>query len=447
MSEPALARTWRAGGPRTFARTDLPPRRLLMLYQHTVPGRLRTALRQKLHVLEHSLTPHEIVYWNAGYTVPKAIRELPVDAILLDTTLLEARWAPEFPARRATFDWLAERRVPKIAFPQDEYDHAHVLDDWLADLGVDVVFSIFDAAAHPALYPRCAGRVRFERCLTGYVDEAEVARTAGLVRPHRERPLDLAYRARRAPFRFGTSGQLKHRIGEAFAPAAAARGVRADLSTQPQDAILGDAWFPFLASARAVLGVESGAGAIDRRGELRTAEDEAVAQGLDFAAFDAAQPAGWDDLALHAIGPRHLEAATALTAQVLVAGSYEGLLDADRHYLPVRPDLSDVDAALDRLQDVAAIEAMAVRTYEDVVLSGRFAYAVLAAQLEQVLADLVPSAGPTGSLGRVRAAAAAYNLALVRPPRWAARGVERVAPNALDHVLAARARWYERLHR
>jgi hypothetical protein len=154
------ARVWRAGSPRSLAFGGA-PRRVLVLYQHTAPGPMRTTLRQKVRVLEASATPHEVVYWNAGYAVPRAIRRLRVDAVILDNTLLVARWAPEFPTRRPTFDWLAEVDALKVAFPQDEYNHAHVLDDWLADLGVHVVFSIYGAEHRDLLYPRLGATARF----------------------------------------------------------------------------------------------------------------------------------------------------------------------------------------------------------------------------------------------------------------------------------------------
>ncbi len=136
------ASLWRAGSPRSLA-FDGTPRTLLVLFQHTAPGPMRTALRQKLRALDASATGHRVVYWNAGYPVPRPIRELRVDALVLDNTLLVARWAPGFEKRRASFAWVASSPALKLAFPQDEYNHAHVLDDWLDELGVDVVFSIY----------------------------------------------------------------------------------------------------------------------------------------------------------------------------------------------------------------------------------------------------------------------------------------------------------------
>ena len=445
MSTPRL---WQAGSPRSLAFGGA-PRRVLVLYQHTAPGPMRSALRQKVRVLEGSATSHEIVYWNAGYSVPRAIRRLEVDAVILDNTLLVARWAPEFPARRPTFDWLADVSALKIAFPQDEYNHAHVLDDWLADLGVDVVFSVFGPEHRELLYPRLGARARFEKCLTGYVDELDVSRHAAAVLPHDRRALDLAYRAQALTPRFGRLGELKHSVADAVAPTARAAGLRVDVSTDPRDAVLGDRWFPFIASARAVLGSESGASAIDRRGELLAAERAMLARqpDLSFADFDAAMPAGWDGELPGSVGPRHLEAAAARTCQVLVEGHYDGVLEPEVHYLPVRADGSNAAEVVERLGDRELVEATATRAYADLVLSGRYGYAALAAQLERVVEEERPAGvnvGSAGSLRRAQAAAAAYSIALVRPPRWAYSAVDRVAPGVIRRLERERVRWYRR---
>jgi hypothetical protein len=430
---------WQAGSPRSLAFGGR-PRRVLVLYQHTAPGPMRSALRQKVRVLEASATRHEIVYWNAGYSVPRAIRRLDVDAVILDNTLLVARWAPEFPARRPTFDWLAEVAALKVAFPQDEYNHAHVLDDWLTDLGVDVVFSVAGPEHRELLYPRLSGAARFEKSLTGYVDELDVTRHAAVVMPHDRRELDLAYRAQALPPRFGRLGQLKQTVADVIAPPARAAGLRVDVSTDLRDAVLGDRWFPFIASARAVLGSESGASAVDFRGELAAAEEP----GVSFADFDAARPAGWDGQLPGSVGPRHLETAAARTCQVLIEGTYDGVLEPEVHYLPVRADGSNAEEVVARLGDHELVEATATRAYEDLVLSGRYGYAALAAELERVLDEERPAPGSAGSLRGAQVAAAAYNAAVVRPPRWAYRAVDRVAPSLIKRLERERVRWYRR---
>ena len=94
-------------------------------------------------------------------------------------------------------------------------------------------------------------------------------------------------------------------------------------------------------------------------------------------------PQGWDSYAFFAISPRHLEAVITKTAQVLVEGRYSGVLEPERHYIPVRRDFSNLDEALERLRDVEAVEAMTERAYRDVYLSGRNNLSVLADQLSR----------------------------------------------------------------
>jgi len=79
------------------------------------------------------------------------------------------------------------------------------------------------------------------------------------------------------------------------------------------------------------------------------------------------------------------------------------------------------------------------------VLSGRYGYAALAAQLERVLEEERPAGAQTaGSLRRAQAAAAVYNVAVVRPPRWAYKAVDRVAPGVIRRLERERVRWYRR---
>jgi len=116
------------------------------------------------------------------------------------------------------------------------------------------------------------------------------------------------------------------------------------------------------------------------------------------------------------------------------------------HYLPVRPDGSDAGAVAERLADHRLVEATATRAYADLVLSGRYGYSALAAQLERVLDDeRAAGGGPSGgSLRRAQTAAAAYNVAVVRPPRWAYKAVDRIAPWLIRRLERERVRWYRR---
>ncbi len=90
------------------------------------------------------------------------------------------------------------------------------------------------------------------------------------------------------------------------------------------------------------------------------------------------------ELALFAISPRHLEACATRTVQILVEGSYSGVLQPGVHYLELKRDLSNLDAVL---ETVAAEDSreIAERAYADIVASGRFTYRRLVEDVERVL--------------------------------------------------------------
>lgn len=357
--------------------------RILVLYWHPKGTEMLLAVRQHLQLLDDRGL--RILYRNAIDPAPPWLAWTAPDLCILHTTFLShARWSYSFEEYRRRFRWVARLRCPKVALPQDDYEHSATMDEWLLELGVTSVYSCLGPEHWPTLYPLLSGHARFHETLTGFIDEEAAAALArrGIV-PHSKRPCDVVYRARNLPYWFGSHGQLKHRIAEVVQDRAGAFGLRTDISTRPEDTIYGAGWLDFLMSGRAVIGAESGSSVLDARGEIQRRISRLVAEepGISFAEVDAQMPSGWDSHAFFAIGPRHLEAVITKTAQVLVEGRFSGVLEPEQHYIPVRRDFSNLDDALERLKDVDAVEAMTERAYRDVYLSGRNNLSTLADQL------------------------------------------------------------------
>jgi hypothetical protein len=369
--------------------THAAPLRILVLYWYPKGAEMRLAVRQHLRLLEGRGA--RIVYRNAIDPAPPWLAWTAPDLCVLDTTFLShARWTFSFEEYRRRFRWVAKLQCPKVALPQDEYDHAAVMDEWLLELGVTSVYSCFGPDQWQMLYPRLGQRAKLHETLTGFIEEEAAASLAGRIVPHAQRPQDIVYRAKKLPYWLGSHGQLKHRIGEAVRERAGELGLRMDISTRPEDTIFGPGWLDFLMSGRAVIGSESGSSVLDARGEIQRRISRLLAEqpNLTFEEVDAQMPEGWDSYAFFAISPRHLEAVITKTAQVLVEGDYSGVLEPERHYIPLRRDFSDLDEALERLRDVEAVEAMTERAYRDVYLSGRYNLSILA---DQLYAEAQPS--------------------------------------------------------
>jgi hypothetical protein len=342
---------------------------------------MRSAVRQHAHVLDGSGA--RVLYHNAVDPVPPWIVWSAPRLCILHTTFLCARWYGGFETYRRRFSWVATLDCPKVALPQDEYDHAAVLEEWLLELGATTVYSCFGAEQRSILYSALGESVSFRETLTGFIDGSAAADVAGRMVPHAERRWDIVYRATKLPYWFGSHGQLKHRIAEAVQQVGGKSGLRMDISTRFEDTIYGRSWVDFLMSGRAVIGCESGSSVLDRRGEIQKRITRLLAEhpDLTFKEVDAQMPAGWDSYAFFAISPRHLEAVVTKTAQVLVEGNYSGVLEPERHYIPVRRDFADLEDALERLRDAEAVEAMTERAYRDVYLDGQNTLEKFAVQL------------------------------------------------------------------
>src|SRR5438067_3832281 len=103
----------------------------------------RTTLNQSFCLVKHA-PQHEYVLHCFGHAVTPELRESEFDAIVIDTTFLWYRWArPRSILTKLMEDYrfVADSPAAKIALPQDDYDHAAVLDKWLSDWAVDAVFT------------------------------------------------------------------------------------------------------------------------------------------------------------------------------------------------------------------------------------------------------------------------------------------------------------------
>jgi hypothetical protein len=129
-------------------------------------------------------------------------------------------------------------------------------------------------------------------------------------------------------------------------------------------------WAAFLASCRGVIGAESGTYYLDRDGSILTAAKKFLRAHPD-ASFDEvfeqcyAQASGF--VSGKAISSRHFEPVGTQTCQVLVEGRYNDILRADLHYIAVRPDLSNIEQAIERFRDPAHRTRIAEAAYQHVM--------------------------------------------------------------------------------
>jgi hypothetical protein len=202
---------------------------------------------------------------------------------------------------------------------------------------------------------------------------------------------------------------LKTRIAEAFRDAGARRGLRVDITTREQDARLGEDWYRFLASAKYTIGVEGGASILDRDGSVKRATEAYLERrpGASFEEVEAHCFPGRDgELSLFAISPRHLEACATRTCQILVEGSYNGVLRPGEHYIELKKDLSNLQDVLSAVERDDQRERITAAAWRDVVASRRCDAASFVETVERALLSQQPTDRPAAAPGRLRTALA-----------------------------------------
>jgi glycosyltransferase involved in cell wall biosynthesis len=360
---------------------------ILILHSVVNPKETRRTTLNHLLFLPKYAPEHRYTFHRAWEPVSQiALQQF--DLMVLDTTFLCWRWSRPrqvFDDLRGMYDFVRRSEAVKVAFPQDEYDHSDILDEWLADWRVDVIYS--SCFRDKALfYDRATTYAEIVEGFTGYVDDVDIELGKRFSRPFRQRRIDVGYRARDLGAYFGRIGNIKSVLGCKFAEAAAGSGLRIDVSTRPEDTIVGDAWLQFIGDCRFTLGSDSGSSLLDRRGEIKDAILAYMAAHPQ-AEFDEVEKvcfAGLDGKhVMTALSPRLFEAAIGGSCPLLVRGWYSGALESDLHYIPIEPDFSNLRAVIDRLCDREAAARMAERCFSDLISSERFRYSNLARSVLQ----------------------------------------------------------------
>ena len=226
-------------------------------------------------------------------------------------------------------------------------------------------------------------------------------------RPDKARAIDIGGRSFPYPVYIGD--QERNRVYELFAEIGPARGLRVDLAMNAR--LDRPNWAAFLNECRGTIGTEAGTRYLERddrtalairdflrdraRGPTIRADGwlHAAVRHLPYGAKDrlkallsrapirheglAQDEAAFDEIEARffagrapspvyskCISSRHFEAAATGTCQILMRGRYNDILEADRHYIPLAPDLADAPAAIERFRDPAERRRIADAAYD-----------------------------------------------------------------------------------
>jgi hypothetical protein len=276
--------------------------------------------------------------------------------------------------------WFHRRRAPLIVFIGNEYDLFDEKIGFIREVRSEFVCSQLPIAAANYLYGEC--------------EHSRVVEMPHALNPKNFFPIPNTCRE----IDIGFIGDIywpfvgdreRTEVIEWFERHGQARGLRCDIR---KERIPRAAWNHFLNGCKGLIGAESGTYYLNERGRLldraRTynlVENPAATFDTVFAKFYHGQKPG---ISGKCISSRHFEPIGTKTCQVLLEGHYNGILEADRHYISIKKDFSNIDEVIARFRDVSYRTRMVEDTYDYVLSQHTYRHRV-----EHLLRTVTSTAG------------------------------------------------------
>ena len=261
----------------------------------------------------------------------------------------------------------------KIQVIQDEYRWVDRMMSEMVYLGIDGILSLVEKHKLDEVYhhPDLKDVLKVSS-LAGYVSNEWVGNNSP---PTENRSKHLIYRGNHLPAWLGHAAQEKTTLTNKYLKNLSGQDLVLDISSDPNDRIYGEDWFSFMKSGKAVVGLEGGASIFDFD-ESAEKDVRKYLRENPSATYDEIHAACLSSIEgnviYRMITPRSFEAISMKTVQVLYPGEYSGILEAWKHYLPMKRDFSNANEICDLLRDDLFLQKMADETYEDIIESGKF---------------------------------------------------------------------------
>ncbi|MDQ6612230.1 MAG: glycosyltransferase [Gemmatimonadota bacterium] len=262
---------------------------------------------------------------------------------------------------------LAKRRGALVSFIGNEYDLMAEKINFLRDTRADIVCSQLSLEAARYLYSELEHSriISLPHALNPDVYKSSTTET---------RTIDVGFIGAVYPTWVGDLERTMLLL--ATTEIAPLLGLRHDIRLQN---VPRDTWAKFLRSTRAVIGGESGSYYLHRKGALLTEAKEWCADNPS-AQFEEVESRFFGDRggapSGKTISSRHFEPIGTRTCQILLEGSYAGMLQPNEHYIPVRKDLMDLPDALRRAANESERVQMTDRAFDYVMSAHTYAHRV-----------------------------------------------------------------------
>lgn len=389
----------------------------ILILHYEVTKNDRNTIKEHMQCFE-KYTDSFVVYLNMYEPQLEELFELEYDLIVFHYTFLSQKWLGDEHFREVVDlnPNVRNLRGYKVALPQDEYVYSEVLCRFFKECQIDAIYTLCYPEDFDKVYPKeKTGVDTVVHTLAGYLDEDARDKIANrFYKPHKERSIDIGYRARKLPFWLGTQGTLKWKITEEFDKALEGTKLNYNISNDERDVFIGLDWYRFLADSRVILGSLGGASLHDPNGEVRLRVESYVAENPT-ASFEEVErecfPGLDNNLKYHTSSPRHFEACITKTCQVLVEGNYFNKMQPGRHYIELKRDFSNIDEVIEKIKDKELCELIAENAYREIAMDSELTYRAFA---EEIVVRAVNSGSKSSKFFFVKYAFLKVKIACIR---------------------------------
>lgn len=271
----------------------------------------------------------------------------------------------------------------KAVFLQDEYDRTRETFDLLVWAEFDLLFSSIGGRPITDIIYRESSRggIEIVPVYTGYF----WPRVAGSLpkRTPSDKKIHLVYRGRDLDSRYGRFADWKRWVPLAIKAEGRKLNLIMDIEIEEGKRLYNRKWSKFLESGKSTLILPSGSDIFDSDGELENKlafpsfhgypSDSAVLREYEVPEFRGV------------ISPRVFEALAVGTCLVGLAGWYSGLLQADKHYIALNQDLTNLRDVLDRLKDEKYLDELWQNAHSDLMEDQNLSYLAMVSQFDTVI--------------------------------------------------------------
>jgi hypothetical protein len=153
-----------------------------------------------------------------------------------------------------------------------------------------------------------------------------------------------------------------------------------DISTNPQDRFNRKDWAGFLNNCKFTISSEAGSSYLERDDKTRKKVNQFVENNPEVS-FNTVYDMfflNYKGCAINGkcISSRHFDAIGTKTCQILLEGKYNDILEADKHYIELKKDLSNIKAVMEKIRNDKVRKDIVDSAYKHVIENHTYAHRI-----------------------------------------------------------------------